>query len=254
MDATQDTLNPLKAGLQEIFSSIQGEGLYVGKRQIFVRFNACHLKCAYCDTPQKPAAEKCQVEIEPGTGKMSLIPNPMPVEQVAEAILLLNNQAKHNSISFTGGEPLLYTEFLKQLLPLIRPSLPIYIETSGTQPKKLLEIMDWVDIVAMDIKLPSATKEPMLLEAHQAFYQVARQKDCFIKLVFCEETPFSELDAARVIVTDKAMPIYLQPMTDLQTGENTVSATKILAAETYLSQYFDDVRVVPQTHKMLQLL
>ncbi|MBI2447469.1 MAG: 7-carboxy-7-deazaguanine synthase QueE, partial [Candidatus Omnitrophica bacterium] len=40
----------MKTKISEIFSSIQGEGLYLGKRQIFVRFYGCNMRCAYCDT------------------------------------------------------------------------------------------------------------------------------------------------------------------------------------------------------------
>ena len=39
-----------KASIKEIFTSIQGEGLYVGYKQLFVRFCGCNLSCDYCDT------------------------------------------------------------------------------------------------------------------------------------------------------------------------------------------------------------
>ncbi|MCL5059022.1 MAG: 7-carboxy-7-deazaguanine synthase QueE, partial [Actinobacteria bacterium] len=40
----------MKAAVREIFSSVQGEGPYVGTRQIFIRFDGCNLSCRYCDT------------------------------------------------------------------------------------------------------------------------------------------------------------------------------------------------------------
>ena len=36
--------------IKEIFTSIQGEGTYVGEKQTFVRFCKCNLACKYCDT------------------------------------------------------------------------------------------------------------------------------------------------------------------------------------------------------------
>lgn len=41
----------MKAYVSEVFSSIQGEGKLLGRRQIFVRFSGCNLNCNYCDTP-----------------------------------------------------------------------------------------------------------------------------------------------------------------------------------------------------------
>ena len=36
--------------IKEIFTSIQGEGSYVGYKQLFIRLCGCNLNCAYCDT------------------------------------------------------------------------------------------------------------------------------------------------------------------------------------------------------------
>jgi 7-carboxy-7-deazaguanine synthase len=249
-----DQLQETKAGLQEIFSSIQGEGTYVGKRQIFVRFNVCHLKCVYCDTPQRPASQHCEIETDSGSGRKVLEENPLSAQAVLDWIRHFTQQARHHSISFTGGEPLLYTRFLKVLLPEVQPLLPVYLETSGTQPEKLAEILTWVDIIAMDIKVPSATGEAMQVENHQRFYQLGRQKEMFIKLVVADETTLDELEPVREIVTNRQMPIIIQPVTSLETGENTVSAKKLFQLEQYLGHHFEDVRVIPQTHKMLSLL
>ncbi len=243
-----------KAGLQEIFSSIQGEGPYVGKRQVFVRFNACHLHCVYCDTPQRPAALQCEVEAIAGSGEKILIENPMTVAQVSEWIRHFALASRHHSVSFTGGEPLLYTAFLKELLPEVVPILPVYLETSGTQPDKLLEILEWVSIIAMDIKIPSATGEPMQLENHKQFYQVARSRETFVKLVVSSKTTVDEVAATCDIVTDKHIPVIIQPMTSLLTGENTVPPAKLFELESFLSRHFQDVRVIAQTHKMLSIL
>jgi organic radical activating enzyme len=39
-----------RAKIKEIFTSIQGEGPYIGVKQLFVRFCGCNLMCEYCDT------------------------------------------------------------------------------------------------------------------------------------------------------------------------------------------------------------
>lgn len=245
------------APLQEIFSSLQGEGLHVGKRQIFVRFAHCHLKCTYCDTPMTSPSGQVHLETPPGSGQVSLLPNPMPPEALVAAIESLLPLARHHSVSFTGGEPLLYHRFLKEVLPAVRRHVPTYIETSGTQPEFMSEILPWSDIVAMDIKLPSATGEAPRYEHHAEFYrrvQAAPQTELFIKLVFNERIAPEELAAVRDIVTDRRTPIILQPVTDLADRTVHVDAARILAVETELSRHFEDVRVIPQTHKMIRVL
>lgn len=242
------------APVQEIFSSTQGEGIYVGKRQVFIRFAHCHLKCAYCDTPMQSKDGYCHVETQPGLGVKKRFPNPLSTESLVEITVDLLRLLPHHSISFTGGEPLLYHGFLRHTLPLIRPYAPIYLETSGTQVDFFENVTDWVDIVAMDIKLPSATKEAARFEEHAAFYQQARHKECFIKLVFNETTSQQELEAVRDIVTDRNTPIILQPETRLTDNTVQISPRRLFEIEATLAAWFTDIRIIPQTHKMLKVL
>ena len=250
----------MQAPLQEVFSSIQGEGIYVGQRQIFVRFAHCHLKCAYCDTPMTTADGKCHIETTPGGGPSAVqrLDNPVPLAALLSALDALIPQARHHSISFTGGEPLLYHRYLAALFPQIRQrGLKTYLETSGTQADFLETVLPHTDIVAMDIKLPSSTHEAPQFENHRGFYNAVRQRaatELFIKLIFNDDTHPAELDAVADIVTDRAVPIILQPETSLSDKKIRVSPSKIFQIEHYLSQTFTDVRVIPQTHKMMSVL
>lgn len=242
------------AGIQEIFSSIQGEGPYVGRRQVFVRFQACHLKCAYCDTPTDNLKAPCLIEDTPGRHDFRRLENPLSLSTTWEEIGKHLKTTPHHSVSFTGGEPLLYAAFLQNLLPLIQPQSLVYLETSGTQPEKLEAVLPWVDIIAMDIKLQSTTGQPLPKEAHQGFYQLGRQKDLFIKLVVSSNTPLSELEVVSEIVTDRTTPIILQPMTDLESGQVTIAQPHLFTMQSELAKVFSDVRVIPQSHKMLSIL
>jgi 7-carboxy-7-deazaguanine synthase len=107
------------AQLVEIFSSFQGEGVYVGQRQVFVRFAGCNLSCQYCDTPSALEVPKqFKVEKTPGRHDLEIHDNPATLEQVLASIdLLSKNKEINHSVCLTGGEPLLQVDFLKILLP-----------------------------------------------------------------------------------------------------------------------------------------
>lgn len=249
--------NAKTAPLQEIFSSIQGEGIYVGKRQIFVRFAHCHLKCAYCDTPMTSPTGQCHVETPPGSGEITYYPNPMTPDTLIDIITHLLQTAKHHSVSFTGGEPLLYHQFLKAVFPTIQKHSKTYLETSGTQAEFLESVLPWTDVIAMDIKLPSATQEAPQFENHARFYQLAQTRpetECFIKLIFNQQTTPEELEAVQAIVTNPKTPIILQPETSLSDRKVYIQPAKVFEIENFLAARYQDVRVIPQTHKMLNVL
>ena len=125
----------MKAPIIEIFSSFQGEGLFIGQRQIFVRFAGCNLNCNYCDTNDSKSEK---------SGKL------MTVEEVLAAIENIRTPDCH-VISFTGGEPSLYPEFINEIAS--RTDLKILLETNGTLPEKI-DSIEKLDIVSLDIKLP----------------------------------------------------------------------------------------------------
>jgi len=242
--------------VDEVFSSIQGEGLHVGRQQIFVRFRGCNLACRYCDTPAAQAsAGDCSVETAPGQPPRAE-PNPIPPQRLAQIIADVDRCAgPHHSISLTGGEPLLQTPFLLHALPLIRQAgLPIYLETNGTLPDELDRLIDLVDIVAMDIKVPSATGQPARLDANRRFLAVAVRKDTFVKIVFTERMTDAELGeiCSAIQSAQRPVSVVLQPVTP-RDGVVAPSAAMILEIHRQFAARLPDVRVIPQIHPLLGL-
>ena len=97
------------APLAEIFSSFQGEGAYVGVRQVFVRLRGCELTCKYCDTTEARSDDgPCRVEREPGSNRWEEVPNPVTVEAAAAMVdeLLLMIEP----ITLGGGKTLFPTD------------------------------------------------------------------------------------------------------------------------------------------------
>ena len=127
----------MRARIAEVFDSVQGEGIYLGEKQLFVRFFGCNLSCKFCDTKLHRF-----LEYEP--------------DELLEEIKLYGNG--FHSISLTGGEPLLQNDFLKEIVRMTRDhGYRNYLETNGTLHSELKGIIDYLDIVAMDVKLPSST-------------------------------------------------------------------------------------------------
>jgi organic radical activating enzyme len=244
-----------EADLVEIFSSIQGEGVLVGWRQIFIRFAGCNLDCRYCDTDFAPR-ESCLIEAPPGSGMLQPIANPVAGEKVLELVRAWENSAPgaYHSISLTGGEPLLQADTLASWLPSLRSILPIYLETNGTLPEQLATLLPHLDWVSMDIKLFSQTGLPTDWELHRRFLQLAQKTNCYVKMVVGENTPDLELQQGAQLLADLSakIPLILQPVTS--GGKITLSTVRLLEMQQRVAAIHKNLRIIPQTHRFMALL
>ncbi|MHC1697821.1 MAG: 7-carboxy-7-deazaguanine synthase QueE [Geobacteraceae bacterium] len=253
-------MNKHTTNMIEIFSSIQGEGKFIGLRQMFLRLHGCSMDCSYCDsrvTRSAAVPEFCQAETTPGRQVFELIKNPVSLDYLNNLLtswVSLRPNA-HHSISITGGEPLLHAEALQVWLPELRKILPIYLETNGIHFQELSQCIDYLDYISMDIKLPSITKSRDFWEEHRAFLQIAAEKDVYVKIVISEETSIREIQkACEVVVSvNKNIPLILQPLTTADVSK-PISSNILFELQEEASNYVDEVRIIPQTHKYLHLL
>lgn len=228
----------MNAKILEIFRSIQGEGKYAGVPQVFVRFFECNMHCVWCDTPASIGDGKREYE------ELSLRDVLSRVKALGESI---------HSVSITGGEPLLQKDFLKSLCHALRQKgRKIYLDTNGTLPEALREVIKDIDIIAMDIKLPSSTQQKAFWMEHQEFLKVAVRKEVFIKAVISSQTHLGEVLKAAQLVAAIApkVPFILQPnYLDMKKGviEDCVRYQKLCA------KILKDVRILPQVHKFMKL-
>lgn len=108
--------------VNEIFSSLQGEGALTGTPAVFVRFSGCNLRCAFCDTRHNDGA-------------------PMTDQQIIDQV---NAYPLPRLVVLTGGEPSLWIDesFVAKLKSMTGKR--VAIETNGTRP--VPPSVDWITL------------------------------------------------------------------------------------------------------------
>lgn len=169
--------------LNEIFYSIQGEGLNVGKPAIFVRFGNCNLKCTWCDTKY--------------TWHPDLRDN---VEADLSSVFReIRKYPKCQHLVITGGEPMLQ----QPVISAIRKEFPDYymeVETNGSQEVKCF---DDVDLFTVSYKTSNSGNAPYALKT--------RNEKCVYKFVICREGDFEEVEELIKKYQLPADKIFLMP-------------------------------------------
>jgi len=233
--------------ITEIFSSFQGEGIYLGVRQIFIRFSGCNLRCKFCDTKYSLNIKKrCKVWFD--EKNFFYLSNPVEVGDLVNIIGRFKDS--FHSISLTGGEPLLQVEYLEELTTILKKKgLKIYLETNGTLVNGLKRIIKNIDIVSMDIKLPSSTGLRGFWDEHQKFLKVSKDK-VFVKVVVTDDTKISDIVKAVSLVKkiNKNIPFVIQQDFNMNPK---IFLKKIYKCYTFSK--FKDIRVIPQIHKYLKI-
>jgi organic radical activating enzyme len=239
--------------IHEIFRSVQGEGIYTGVMQVFVRMSGCGFTCSYCDSlASKVRSESCICRMPGGNIDLE---NPIGPEAAATFALSLAVMPGTHSISVTGGEPLEQAGFLSGFLELARRGgLPIYFETNGLDTAALESIISLVDIISLDIKLPSLCGGDDVLPAYKETLNVLRDKELFCKIVVAGGIDLEEYERAVKIIAevDSGIPMVIQPATPA--GESIPPKPElILDLAASAAPLLEDVRVIPQCHLLLGL-
>jgi len=217
--------------VNEVFETIQGEGVFTGVPAIFVRLQGCPVGCAWCDTQhtwevieQNRVKPELVIQVDGSIGRWSeLTPERLLLEFTRKGF-----SAKH--VVITGGEPCLYdlsalTAYLHQ------HGYQTQIETSGTFEIKC----DKATWVTVSPKVNMKGGYPVLTQALERANE--------IKHPIATEKHIDELDQllTQIDVTDKT--VCLQPIS--QKPRATALAMKTCIARNW--------RLSVQTHKYLDI-
>jgi len=127
--------------VNEIFSSIDGEGIRTGELATFIRLAGCNLRCRYCDT---------EYALDNNSG------SEMNITEILNEV----KKYKNRNITLTGGEPLAHKETNKLIEELIKNNYFVNIETNGS-----IDIEPYIGkcLITMDYKCKSSLMEKTML-------------------------------------------------------------------------------------------
>jgi len=206
--------------VNEIFYSIDGEGLRTGELAVFIRLAGCNLNCSYCDT-------KYAIKGYLGTK--------MIIEEI------LNEVKKYNcrNITLTGGEPLIHFRVKELIDELINNNYKVNIETNGA-----VDITPYLDkcLITMDYKLPSSG-----MEQHMILDNLEKLTENDVLKFVTEESDFETI---KRILTDYKIKsyVYISPIFGKIEPERIVDFMKQLNE---LGINMEKIRVQVQLHKVI---
>ncbi len=270
--ATGAVSRAVSAPVLEVFASVQGEGMHVGEPQVFLRLAGCPLRCQWCDTPGSwalPANDAARARIGGARDEDGWATPFRVATWIAEV-----ERGEPRTISVTGGEPLLWPAFLREL-PTFTGERRLHLETAGAHPAELEDVHAAFDHLSVDLKLPADMNAPVALDAasdvptSEAEWAHARRR--VLALLHERAATFPDKDACVKIVVaggraprafepllDDVMriapdvPVYLQPATPIGRVDAPAPDVLLELAELALDRELL-VRVVPQVHRALRL-
>lgn len=198
--------DPTLYPINDIFYTIQGEGVHAGTPAIFVRFQGCAVGCGFCDTKETWVLipdDECQ------TIDAALGINPKYIHLTAQQLseYLLEQFPQCNYIVLTGGEPAQY-DLVPLTMELHRHNYTLALETSGTATGHLRAAVDWVT-VSPKLNMPG----------HKRIVPETLSTADEIKQVICTEKDITRLEAMLGMVELKpSCVISLQPVSRQKTA------------------------------------
>ncbi|MFN2434666.1 MAG: 7-carboxy-7-deazaguanine synthase QueE [Nitrososphaeraceae archaeon] len=239
----QRTENKARARVSEIFTSIEGEGMFVGKKTLFIRLSGCHLKCRWCDT-------KYALPLDSGTDYQ--------IDEIKD-LIIKELQPFTYKVNFTGGEPLLQIEAVIELADFIKKqtNLKTYMESSCFDSELFSKILPCIDICKIEFKTDDSKvvedeeyDNLILNEIKCLELAVESNKATYIKIVVTNSTNLESFKNLVYNISEKIKPsdilgFIIQP----SFGIDQPTVNKLLDTYDIVQPIFPEVRIIPQLHK-----
>lgn len=229
-----------KIPVLEIFGpTIQGEGMVVGQKTMFIRTAGCDYSCAWCDSAFTwDGSAKDQIR-------------QMTPEDIWDELVAIGGE-KFSHVTISGGNPALLKniEFLLSILK--ENGMRTAIETQGSKWQ------DWllqIDEVTISPKPPSSTMKTDFQKV-DAIIQKLAGKDISLKVVVFDDHDFEY--AVKMHERYPGVPFFLQVGNDdTKTVDDAMLIKKLLDKYEWLidkavnCKEMNDAKVLPQLHALV---
>ncbi|MCM2674607.1 7-carboxy-7-deazaguanine synthase QueE [Alkalicoccobacillus plakortidis] len=227
-----------KIPVMEIFGpTIQGEGMVIGKKTMFVRTGGCDYKCSWCDSSFT----------WDGTGSSTS----MTAEEILSDLQKIGgDQFSHVTIS--GGNPALHKGIGELVDHLSQLGIETAVETQGTFWK------DWLtDITDVTIS-PKPPSSGMTTDFAKldVFYERLSKEQTSLKVVVFDDVDFAYAEDIHSRYPE--FPFYLQVGNEDATTTNDQALVSDLLEKyewlidkTVASKTMNKARVLPQLHTLV---
>ena len=228
--------------VMEIFGpTIQGEGMVIGQKTMFVRTAGCDYSCAWCDS----------AFTWDGSGKDEI--RMMTAEEIVTELFRTGGET-FSHVTVSGGNPALLTHLDELIALLHERGMTVALETQGSRWQ------EWflqIDDLTLSPKPPSSTMETNWAVLDEIVERLSQHKRNFsLKVVI-----FDERDLEYAIEVHHRYPkahFFLQAGNDdLTEADPRTLLDRLMKRYTWLvdtvmaSTELKDVRVLPQLHAWL---
>ncbi|MBD8500689.1 7-carboxy-7-deazaguanine synthase QueE [Paenibacillus arenosi] len=227
----------------EIFGpTVQGEGLLIGQKTMFVRTAGCDYRCSWCDSAFTwDGSAKHDIQM-------------LTAEQVWEQLQQLA-AGRFSHVTISGGNPALLPQLDELVLLLQQRGIRTAVETQGSKWQPWLA---GIDDVTVSPKPPSSGMDTDWKRLDEVMSHLSRAERTAVCL---KVVVFNEQDLRYAIAVHERYPTV--PFV-LQTGNDAVQADDDMAlVESLLRRYewlieqvsaesrLNDARVLPQLHTLV---
>jgi 7-carboxy-7-deazaguanine synthase len=228
----------------EIFGpTIQGEGMVIGQKTMFVRTAGCDYSCRWCDS----------AFTWDGSAKEEI--RQMTAEEIWNRLVELGGD-RFNHVTISGGNPALI-KALDELISLLKENkIRVALETQGSRWQ------DWfydIDDLTISPKPPSSgmnTDFAVLDDIIERLSKRERVANVSLKVVVFDEKDFAY--AKFVHARYPNIPFYLQvgnedvvELDDFTLRTKLLEKLEWLIEKTVQTKEMNDARVLPQLHALV---